>query len=101
YTPNLYRSSVPTRRSSDLNRVVSTSPGRKVTILDVAREDGVSKSAVSLALRGDAGLGRGTRSTILATAQRLGYRPNRWARRLVQDRKSTRLNSSHVSMSYA
>lgn len=66
--------------------MVSTSTGRKVTILDVAREAGVSKSAVSLALRGDAGLGEGTRSTILATAQRLGYRQNRWARSLVQGR---------------
>lgn len=54
--------------------------------MDVAREAGVSKSAVSLALRGDAGLGEGTRTAILAAAERLGYRQNRWARSLVQGR---------------
>lgn len=65
---------------------MSTSTGRKVTILDVARAAGVSKSAVSLALRGDPGLGVGTRASIVAEAERLGYRQNRWARSLVQGR---------------
>ncbi len=68
------------------NERVSSSNGRKVTILDVARAAGVSKSAVSLALRGDPGLGKRTRAAIVAEAQRLGYRQNRWARSLVQGR---------------
>lgn len=65
---------------------MSPSTGRKVTIVDVARAAGVSKSAVSLALRGDPGLGAQTRAAIVAEAERLGYRQNRWARSLVQGR---------------
>ncbi len=46
----------------------------------------MSKSAVSLALRGDAGISGRTRASVLAAADRLGYRGNRWARSLVQGR---------------
>ena len=65
---------------------MSISTSKKATILDVARAAGVSKSAVSLALRGDPGLAEETRTAIVATAQDLGYRQNRWARSLVQGR---------------
>lgn len=54
--------------------------------MDVAREAGVSKSLVSLAIRGDAGVSTATRKRILKVASDLGYRSNRWARSLVAGR---------------
>src|SRR4051812_49799222 len=42
----------------------------------------------------------GTVQAVRDAADRLGYRPNLAARNL-RDRKSTRLNSSHMSISYA
>lgn len=59
---------------------------KKPTIIDVAREAGVSKSLVSLALRGGPGVKEHTRAHIVETATRLGYRTNTWARSLVQGR---------------
>lgn len=61
---------------------------RRPTILDVARVAGVSKSLVSLALRGDGGVSEATRQRITAVANDLGYRSNAVARALVQGRTS-------------
>ncbi len=61
---------------------------RRPTILDVAREAGVSKSLVSLALRGDSGVSDSTRLRIAEAAATLGYRSNAVARALVQGRTS-------------
>lgn len=59
-------------------------PGsRRPTIIDVARAAGVSKSLVSAALRGDAGVSSASRDLIVKTAHDLGYRTNAWAQRLV------------------
>lgn len=66
--------------------VTGTRPGRRPTIVDVAAAAGVSKSLVSLALRGDPGVSEETGARILAAADRLGYRSNRLARGLVQGR---------------
>lgn len=46
----------------------------------------MSKSLVSLAVRGDAGVRAETRARILDAADRLGYRSNPWARSLVRGR---------------
>ncbi|WP_304450899.1 LacI family DNA-binding transcriptional regulator [Nocardiopsis sp. YSL2] len=59
---------------------------RRPTIVDVAAEAGVSKSLVSLALRGDDRVGASARERILTAAERLGYRSNTLARSLVQGR---------------
>lgn len=59
---------------------------RRPTIHDVAAEAGVSKSLVSLAVRGESGVGEQTRARILDAADRLGYRSNPWARSLVRGR---------------
>ena len=59
---------------------------RQPTIHDVAKAAGVSKSAVSLAIRTQRGVSTTTREHILAVAQQLGYRSNVWARSLVQGR---------------
>ena len=68
-------------------RPAPSAPAPKApTIHDVARAVGVSKSAVSLAIRGQTGLSETTRGRILAVAQELGYRSNVWARSLVRGR---------------
>ncbi|MFD7663141.1 LacI family DNA-binding transcriptional regulator [Streptomyces sp. NPDC059788] len=55
---------------------------RTVTLLDVARAAGVSKSTVSDALQGSGRVAEDTRRRVRATADRLGYRPNSAAQRL-------------------
>lgn len=57
-----------------------TSP--TVTLLDVARAAGVSKSTVSDALQGSGRVAAATRDRVRAVADELGYRPNSAARRL-------------------
>ncbi|MER0238470.1 LacI family DNA-binding transcriptional regulator [Fulvimarina sp. MAC8] len=52
---------------------------RRVTILDVAREAGVSKSSVSLVLRGSPAVSAETKECVRAAAQTLGYIYNRGA----------------------
>jgi len=52
------------------------------TIADVARQAGVSKSAVSFALNGRDGVSSSTRSRILEAASELGWRPSHRARSL-------------------
>ncbi|MCH6470087.1 LacI family DNA-binding transcriptional regulator [Sinomonas terrae] len=49
---------------------------------DVAREAGVSLALVSLAFRDAYGVSKSTRARILATAEEMGYQPNRVAARL-------------------
>lgn len=56
------------------------------TIIDVARAAGVSKSLVSLAVRGEPGVSTESRTRILKIAEDLGYRSNRWASSLVRGR---------------
>ncbi len=59
---------------------------RAVTISDVARDAGVSKGLVSLALNDRAGVSAATRLRILAAARDLGWRPNATARALSTSR---------------
>jgi DNA-binding LacI/PurR family transcriptional regulator len=59
---------------------------RKPTILDVARRAGVSKSLVSMVIRGDDRVGPQRREAVLEAIEALHYRPNAMARGLVQRR---------------
>jgi DNA-binding LacI/PurR family transcriptional regulator len=59
------------------------------TIIDVAERAGVSKSLVSLVLRGQSGVSEARRKAVLDAADALGYRPNAAARSLVQKRTHT------------
>lgn len=61
-----------------------------VTIIDIARELGISKSTVSRALRGDAqNVGKETMRLIQQTADRMGYKRNEMAVNLRQQRTRT------------
>src|SRR5262245_9052410 len=60
--------------------------GRRPTIDDVARRAGVSKSLVSLVVRGDRHVSPERRAAALRAVAELGYRPNAMAQGLVQKR---------------
>jgi len=59
---------------------------KQPTILDVAREAGVSKSLVSLVMRDSDRVGASSREAVLQAADKLGYRPNAAARTMVRQR---------------
>ncbi len=59
-----------------------------VTAQHVAREAGVSQSAVSRAFTPGASVAADTRARIMAAADRLGYRPNLLARSLISGRSN-------------
>ena len=58
-------------------------PKSGVTIVDIARELGVSPMTISRALNGSREVSEETRRKAARCAERLGYRPHRWARSLV------------------
>lgn len=62
-----------------------------VSMQDIARELGLSRAAVSYVLNGrtDCSISPPTRSLILETAARMGYRPNRLARAIATTRAQT------------
>ncbi|TWF95778.1 LacI family DNA-binding transcriptional regulator [Saccharopolyspora dendranthemae] len=62
---------------------------KRPTIIDIAREVGVSKAAVSYALNGRGGVSPETRDRILDVAADLGWRASSAARALSSDRAAT------------
>ncbi|MER5889459.1 LacI family DNA-binding transcriptional regulator [Streptomyces sp. NPDC001941] len=62
---------------------------RTVTLLDVARAAGVSRSTASDALQGSGRVAEATRTRVRETADALGYRPNSAAQRLRRARTGT------------
>lgn len=62
---------------------------RRPTIIDVAREAGVTRSVVSRALTGNGSVSQVARERVLAAATKLGYQPNVAAQALVGGRSKT------------
>lgn len=67
----------------------STGIAKKATIYDVAFEAGVSKSLVSLVLRGDSAVSPAKREAVLEAIKKLNYRPSRHAQSLASNRTKT------------
>ncbi|GAA3704495.1 LacI family DNA-binding transcriptional regulator [Zhihengliuella alba] len=65
-------------------------PGKRATIIEVAKLAGVSHQTVSRYLRSDGGMREETRDRIRAAVEELGYRPN-IAARAMRDRRTGRL----------
>ncbi|MFG3340934.1 LacI family DNA-binding transcriptional regulator [Glycomyces sp. NPDC048151] len=61
---------------------------KRVTILDVAAEAGVSRQTVTRAMNDMGDINEATRRKVLEAAERLGYRPSRHARSLVTRQKT-------------
>jgi alanine racemase len=68
---------------------VAIRPGTAITITDIARRAGVSKTAVSYAYNNPTRLANGTVERILAVADELGYVPNPVARSMSLGRTGT------------
>lgn len=75
---------------------------KKVTSYDVAREAGVSQSAVSRVFRPGLSVSQKTRDKVMEAANRMGYRPNAIARMLITKQSgmiavivSTRANENY------
>jgi LacI family transcriptional regulator len=62
--------------------------GKRVTILDVAAAAGVSRQTVTRAMNDMGHISAPTRQKVLDAAERLGYRPSRHARSLVNRHKT-------------
>lgn len=61
-------------------------PIKPPTIYDVAAKAGVSKSLVSLVLRGETSVSESRRDAVLRAIDELGYRPSRFAQQLASGR---------------
>lgn len=61
----------------------------RATVIDVAREAGVSKSSAARVLAGRGSASRATQERVLAAAERLGYRPNGLARAMISGTTTT------------
>jgi DNA-binding LacI/PurR family transcriptional regulator len=76
------------------------SNGRRVTLNDLARRTGVSKTAVSLALRNHPSISVTRRSEIRRVAEELGYHPDPLLASLVAYREGSRQIKIHSALAW-
>src|SRR5690625_5295589 len=72
-----------------INRTGRRRMTMSITIYDVAREANVSMATVSRVVNGNPNVKPTTRKKVLATIERLGYRPNAVARGLASKKTTT------------
>ncbi|WP_405003166.1 LacI family transcriptional regulator [Kitasatospora purpeofusca] len=72
-----------------MNSSASARRPKRITIEDVAHATGVSRQTVSRAINDKGEIDPATRERILEAARTLGYRPNRFARAMVQQGRVT------------
>src|SRR5699024_11946739 len=89
--------SFPTRRSSDLVKLKDPRVGF-VTVTDVEVTGDLQQAKIFISVLGD---DEKKNETLLGLAKAKGFIRTEIGKRIRLDRKSTRLNSSHVSISYA
>lgn len=83
----LYGQDEPPPRANERGLMKTTPP--KLTLMDIANRAGVSRSAASLALRGERGVQPDKRALILKIAEELNYTPDPSARRLASNATGT------------
>lgn len=71
------------------NKGIEISMGNDITISDIGKVVGVSKTTVSRALNNSSLVNEGTRNKIIRAAERLNYRPNLIARSFVRRKTQT------------
>lgn len=67
---------------------------------DIAREVGVTRAAVSLALKNHPSISEGRRKQIREAAERLGYRPNAMATALAHHRHQSRVHPVQAALAF-
>lgn len=68
------------------------------TLADIARATGLSKNAVSLALRGDAQISAATRARVRKAADKLGYQPNALVSHLMAQLRASRTKNLRAKL---
>lgn len=76
----------PTKNTTAKGATARSTAKKRVTSYDVAREAGVSQSAVSRAFRPGLSVSKKTRDKVTKAAKKLGYKPNAIARMLITQR---------------
>lgn len=88
------------KRSTPRQPKKAISPESRVTMNDIAKEVGVTKAAVSLALRNHPSISKARREQIHAAAERLGYRPNAMATALAHHRHQSRSHPVQAALAF-
>jgi LacI family transcriptional regulator len=76
-------------------------PSGRVTMKDIAREAGVTTSAVSLVFTGKPGVAAATRERVLRVARRLGYVMDPYTSTLMTNRRKGKLPASSPVLAFA
>ena len=73
---------------------------KHISLANIAREAGCSRSTVSLALRDNPSIPRCTRDRIKALAERMNYKPNPFVSKLLAETARTRYSNRGAVIAY-